>query len=349
MGVRMTALPPRLETFLGATARQLIDALPDADQRAKLVAALEVCASTLVAVDAVDLDRFELIDLDLPDLSVWNEAAPQVAGALRALHLAVEQLELAYPAPPPPETSAHASADGDADDLAFDVLGDDDEGAFGAEEAPVRAGPGIDRWVEAEDSVERAVSALVAMLHHDVLAFGRKLRAPALVSSRFALLGELQEFRARSVQCLEAIAAAVLKPLGPHHLTALLPRYSSELQRSLTLRDELALLQHDVSAANERMPKADAAVAAEVVAGVSARLDAFAAHAASRHLWARDKRELVTMRLLLRGWAGEVRPLRTAMEGFTRFLELLVESVSRRPEVEAYDRENAELGELLLP
>lgn len=335
----MTALPPRLEAFLGANARQLIAALDDAVARARMIEALEVCAVTLVAIDAIDLDRFELFDLDLPDLSVWNEAAPQVARALRALHEAVGHLDRLFPAPPAEEAMS--------EDLAFDLI---DEAC--QDEAPVRAGPTIDRWVESEEPVERAVSALVAMLREDVQAVARKLRLTSVVSSRFALLGELQEFRARSVQCLEAVAAAVLKPLGPHHLTALLPRYSTELDRSLVLREELALLAADVSAENERLARSAVGEGPALVQRVTARLESFAAHTCSRQLWARDKRELIETRLFLRAWdpaAGGLFALRRAMEGFTRFLELLVESVSRRPEIEAYDRENAELADFLVP
>ena len=338
----MSALPPRVEGFLGVTARELITGLSDARAQTRLVDALDACAGALGVIDAIDLDRFELFDEDLPDLSVWNEAAPQVGAALRGLHDATARLEGHFP-PLPPRLSVSVSDD----DLCFDVL----ESVDVPLEPPTRVGAEIDKWVDAEETPEQVLPALIGMLREDISAFGRKLRSPNVVSSRVLLLGEIQEFRARAVQCLEAMAAALLKPLGPHHLTMMLPRYSSELERSLALRDELSLLAYDVSAANERLGGADIATATTVVRQLGDRLGTFVSHPAGRQLWARDKRELVSLRLFLRAWTPELglRVLSQQVEGFTRFLELVVEGVSRRPEVEGYDRENAALADLLTP
>ena len=53
----MSALSPRVEDFLGVTARELITELSDAGARARLVDALDACAGALGVIDAIDLDR----------------------------------------------------------------------------------------------------------------------------------------------------------------------------------------------------------------------------------------------------------------------------------------------------
>lgn len=329
----MSSLPPRVKALLGPIGQRLVLAIPVPALARQVIGGLEACAEALEALDQLDISRFELLELDVPDLSVWNEAAPIVRDALVAVNQAMTALERLFPPLPVPSSK---------------VMSEDDIDAAFSEDALARSGANMDRLVGADRdfdaTLDFAVTVLIGMLKQEMLGFGKKIRDPRVVSSRWGLLGELQEWKAKATQCLEAVAAAILRPLGPHHLTELLPRYSTELKRSLQLREDLRALAIEIEFQNQAVRQVSTpAMAQMVIEALRGHLSDFAAKPSYAYLWARDKRELIVARVYLRDFAlgtDSVRQLGQQVEGLARFLEALIAAVSRRPELEAYDHEH---------
>ena len=334
----MSTLPPKVKALLGPIGQRLVMAIPSRALALQVEAGLAACAEALEALDQLDISRFELLELDVPDLSVWNDAAPIVRDALVAVNQAMTALERLFPPLPVPQSS---------------VMSEDDIDAAFSEEALARSGANLDRLVGADRdfdaTMDFAVTVLIGMLKQEMLAFGKKIRDPRVVSSRWGLLGELQEWKAKATQCLEAVAAAILRPLGPHHLAELFPRYSTELKRSLQLREDLRALAIEVEFQNQAVRQVSTpAMAQMVIEALRVQLADFAQKPSYAYLWARDKRELIVARVYLRDFAlgtDSVRQLGQHVEGLARFLEALIAAVSRRPELEAYDGEHGLVGE----
>ena len=86
------------------TSQRLLDqveeseALPFADEvlRDRVVTGLNACASALEVLDNLDLEQYEMVDVGLPDLSVWNAAAPEVRNVLLRVHETIEELADEY-------------------------------------------------------------------------------------------------------------------------------------------------------------------------------------------------------------------------------------------------------------
>jgi hypothetical protein len=176
------------------------------------------------------------------------------------------------------------------------------------------------------------------MLKDDLDMVTSVLRDPRVVASRVRLLAELEEWKARATQCVEALAAAILRPLGDHMLSELLPRYVTELDRSVRLRDGVRALEAAVRRVRAEV-EGDRAVEAAVVE-VGEHLTAFQATPAFSTLWARDRREVMVLGTELSRAAPLARTQPRAvvdrLEALLRFLNVLTDAISRRPELEAY-------------
>jgi hypothetical protein len=184
------------------------------------------------------------------------------------------------------------------------------------------------------------VSSLIAMLRHEILTFGKSLTNPAIVADRWQLFGELQEFKAKCSQCLDAIPAAILAPFSNANPEELLPRYLTELERSRRLRAALVDLSYDVSSANRELENAGETRAAELRRATSQRLQHFSELPPYQYLWPRDKRVIILFQASLKSrLRPDLRQQRLEMEGFAKFLETL-RAINQRPELETSDAEH---------
>jgi hypothetical protein len=335
-------LPPRVAALLSPLGQGLVVELFDDGLRARVVAALDECAAALQAVDRLEVERFEVFERDAPDVSVWSELAPAVADFLMALRRLAERLGEQFPRPlslPVPDF-----------DLDFELLS---SAPPGHPSRLSRDGSTLDRLVAesatAPMTTDFAVAGLLAMLKDDLDMVTSVLRDPRVVASRVRLLSELEEWKARATQCVEALAAAILRPLGDHLLSELLPRYVTELDRSVRLREGVRALE---AAVRRIRAEVDAGRAVEAaVAEVGAHLKDFQLTPAFGTLWARDRREVMVLGAELARAAPlaatQPRAVVDRMEALLRFLNVLADAISRRPELEAYDRENEALAALL--
>ena len=338
-------LIPELASLLGTRALSLIAGIDDAQRRARVISSLEVCARTLVEIDRLELAKYEMTDLGLPDLSVWEAAAPEVRRVLVCVGTAIEALAALFPA-----VGVAATETIDIDAAFAEFTGD---------EAPIPMRDDRAREIDdivntmnsaAEAMVGDTIAWLAGMLRSDFVTFGKRLRSPKVVADRWYLLGELQEFRSKCSKCLEAIVAAVLNSLGKESLEDLLPRYGTEGRRAALLRAavvELAFLLRDCE---ERLGDCQRPLAGALVGRLTVELDAFAETPAYRHMRAQDKREFIVFRMRLRAWdraTGDRDELHGLVDGFAAFLEVM-RGINRREELVSQDRVHLAAAKLLL-
>ena len=336
----MADLPADL---IGPAGVARVEAIPDTTLRERVAAGLGACAAALRVVDDLDLEQYEMADVGLPDLSVWNAAAPEVRNVLLVVHDTIE--ELADEFPPAHRTASARPAVGDDDDFVEVMFGGDDPVD---ESEPVRDNVSveIDEIVgHASDTrVGETVATLTGMLKHELESFGRRLRSPRVVADRWYLLGELQEFRNKCTKCLEAIAATMLTVFGGAELDQVLPRYATEARRGADLRATVIDLGFDVRAFKAKLEGADSATAQRVRIAIGDRLRRFCESPPYRTMRALDKRGLIAFRLRLGSWTpvdSSIAELREAVEGFDKLLELM-RGINRRAELVHEDKTHLE-------
>jgi hypothetical protein len=337
-------LPQPVARLLSPEAQRLILEIGDEHLRTVVTRALSTCSFALDAIGGLDLERLELLGRDLPNLTKWDEAVPRILEIGGVLERSLVKIAECFPAPRP-------SQDREVDvDRAFDML-DSDEATF------ARATE-LDRIVEDQEpeTVGTVVNTLSQMMREDLARFRAQIARPSSTHDRWLLIGELQELQARASQLITAIAAAILKPLWifapevTQKIDHLLPSYASELDRSLQLRDAVAGLARDLERILSQLRPPGAAGAIALQTDVLRRLEQFSQTAAYKRLWARDKRELILQWVKVRDFnANEGSPteVRQIADGLTRFIEVLASAISHRPEVEAWDREHADLADLI--
>lgn len=337
-----------LQLFLGHRATGVVDDITDAEVRQRVIGALEVCAESLVAVDGLDLEQYEMSDIGSQDLSMWNAVAPDVSNMLKSVQAAIDRLGELFPA-----TAGTPEPDLDVDlDSAFDF--EDAETSL----TPTRDNRHvqIDEVVEAVttanagEQVGAAIAALAGMLGSDFVNFGKRLRNPRVVADRWFLLGELQEFRSKCSRCLEAVAASVLNAFSNESLEELLPRYRTDARRAARLRSCIVDIASDVAYYAELFEVGVEDHVAELSRALARRLDKLAETIEYRHLRAQDKREFIVFRLQLRDWTPQsstLQELRQAAKGFSTFLEVM-RGINRRAGLISQDRGHLQAAQQVL-
>ena len=331
--------------LLGPEAAEVIESISDLGLRARVYRALAVCDEALRAVDALNLAEHEVGESNAPDLSVWNALAPDVRHLMVSVKRASSVLKDLFP---PTRTEDVL--------MTFDV----DE-AFSQLVEGLDAPPPVRD--ERENEIQRIVSQttdirmaqhgvhqLATMLHDDFVALARRLRNPKVVADKWLLLADLQELKAKCVQCLEAVVAALVRPFTREPLTAILPRYADATARALVLREKLVDLGHDVGRLNDKVQRCDNERAVAVRHALSVRLGAFVKHEAYGYLRPADKREMSMVRTALNDYDHEVEDLaafRALVEGFAKFLDVL-RSINQRDVLLQHDVQKLQTAMMMI-
>ena len=330
--------------LLGPEARQVLEAVHDEGLKMRIFRAVAVCEEGLAAVDALDLTEYETLERTERDLAVWDAVAPDVRQLLVAAGRAGATLKELFPTSDLSEETL-SSLDLDA---ALTLLEDD-----GPPE-PIRDAREreIDEIVEQTRDVPMAIGGvcrLAMMLQSDFLAFGQRLRNPAVVTDHWLLLAELQELKSKSEQALEAVVASLVSPFTNRPLEEILPRYATATARAVMLREKLVDLAHDVARLNDKLQRCDSDQAVAVRHALSARLNEFVEHEAYRYLRPADKREFSTFRIGLAAYEDGVwrlGELRTLVEGFATFLDVL-RAINHRDQLVQHDEKKLQTAVML--
>lgn len=328
----MTSLSPRLVGLLGDRGATVLTRIPDDAERERALSGLEAVASALEAVRRLDLSPHELADGGNWDLSAWNALAPEVRTLLVSVRGAVDRLRGLFP-----PTESQPSVDLSSSDLEFAFA----ESDFGPER-----GPQVDRALAEETSPVPVLEALTGMLEEDLLKFGQRMRSPQLVADRWALLGELHELKSNCVQCLDAVAAAILRPWTDQPVEQWLPDYASAATRVVRLRSRIVDL-HREAGELQALLREDPEQDALAFRRMEEMLRQFAADPAYGDLRPLDKQQI----LLFRHWLMQAAPSwssgRLRLEDFVRFLEVM-QDINRREVLRDHDREKLDVAIMLL-
>lgn len=334
-----------LYELIGERATWIVETIPDPLERARALEAIQICGDALAVVDGLDLAKHELAEVESSDLSTWNALAPEVRNLLLAVRAAADRLAQLCP-----WSEREPSEPGLNLDAAFGEL------EMGTP-APIRDHREDDIEAilrllsgDARDDVARAISTLASMLSTDIVGFGQRLRNPRMTADRWQLLGELQELRSKCAQCLEAVLAAVVAAYTAEDLEVVLPRYQNQASRAVRLRAGVVDLAHDVEKLNKVLQAAKPEESGPLRILLTQKLNTFAEQPAYRLLRPADKRELIFFRLKLQGWAQAapaLQELRQAVEGFSKFLEVL-RSINQREVLARHDRDRLQTLVMLL-
>ena len=321
--------------LLGPRAVAALEQIADADLRDRIIRGVFICSEALKVVDALDLTRYETMDIDPGDLSVWSALAPQIRQVLIEVGQAGGRLKRLFPV----ETEAEPE-EPDTADLVVALE------SLVAEEPhePMRdkRDQQVDRIVDQTHDVTAAyvgVHQLAGMLQSDFVAFGQRLKNPKVVTDRWLLLAELQELKSKCTQGLEAVVATMMSPFTDQPLSQVLPRYVDETARAVLLREKLVDLAFDVGILNAKLQRCSPEQAASVRHALMVRIGEFTEHTAYRYLRPADRRELCTFRISLNGCedvAKALPTLCTLVEGFAKFLDVL-RAVNQRESLQQHD------------
>ena len=195
--------------------------------------------------------------------------------------------------------------------------------------------------LEKKAEVGQAIAALAEMLRFEFATFGERLKSPQIVAERWVLLGELQEFRSKCEQCLEAVVATILNAFTSESLEDVLPRYTDATMRAVKVRSALVDLGCDLDLMNENVRTADKSTNADIIhQALEKRLEQFAESASYRQLKASDKHAIIKYRIHLKSWemdGSNFERLRLKLEDLTKYLELTI-STNERDDLIKHDK-----------
>ncbi len=293
-----------MEALLVEEARHAVLDMPKSAVRDMLIEALTACEDGLLALDALDLSRFEAVDIGLADLTVWNEVAPEVQRMLAALHATLKRLAGCFVSR---------------------------EGASAAEN------------IEVTRAHER-LAPLVGMLRMELGTFGGRLRQANVVAHRWTLLGELHELRGKCCQCLETIVVDLLELfIGPvSSPLPRRTRAATEAACLRAAVTDLAFSVRSTQSLRKEDTLDDAGVRTQLVSFLD-EFGMGPAYRLMRARDKRELNSF-RMSLSRWGWGrreGDSRSLTDVVEGLACFLEAL-RGMNQRPELRRHDAEQLE-------
>ena len=284
------SLPPRLQTVLEAlTQRELATRL----ERVYRAAALAI--DRLGHLNIVKYEPTSVSE-EGADLSLWETMAPALRDTVVDVNALVSAVQAAFP------TAAQASRDG------------------------AWAPPSASHDERLALEVETVLNACAGRLARRVADLGQRVRQPEVVSDRWALMSELQSFRAdfrAQMGDLVYLTAAAFEDVRREDVV---PGYQIQVGSAAALRGGVVELRRSLQSRMEKL----AGVAPREVPAQARRLEemlaAFVGMPASLSMKTRDKRFLVELREKLRELASSPEP---ALARLTALVEPLVGELGR--------------------
>lgn len=296
-------LPPQLLA--------LLDAIVDRELAMRLgevMAASGRCIERLAAINLVALEPKDSTE-GSADLTLWEKMAPAVADTV----VAVNELCAVIDASFPPGRGNRTS-----------LFGED----------------GSDQRADFEAAaVFRTISPLI---QKEVAEVGALVRRPELLSSAWALLGELQRLRAEiRVRVSDGVYLSAAA-LGPVSREEVVPGFSQEVLRALSFRGTASALRRT---AKQRLEGATSG--AELAKSLEEDFEALTAMPAWRHVKIETKRAMLELRARLEAMASEastqVEQVRATAEPMLEVLEATSGELSRNLLI-AHDRQARDLS-----
>src|SRR6218665_330057 len=298
-------LPPRLTALLeGLTYRELA---------ARLEKVYRAAALAIDRLGHVNIVKYEPTSVEEAgaDLSLWETMAPVLRDTVMDVNALVSAVKQAFP---PPEQNTR-------------------DGAW----APPPAS--FDERLAQE--VETVLNACAGRLAQRVADLGQRVRQPEVVSDRWALMAELQSFRAdfrAQMGDLVYLTAAAFEDVPRAQVV---PGYEVQVGAAAALRSAVADLRRSLQSRLEKLVAMPPREVPSQARRLEEMLTAFSTMPASLTMKTRDKRLLVEQRERLCELASRPEPeageLRTLMEPLLTELGRVGTDLTQRTLV-AHDR-----------
>lgn len=298
--------------------RALADAVPDRDFGGRLRRVFEEGARAIAGLGGLTLDRYDdLAETGAPDLSMWEELAPVIRDTLLDVNRLLSTIRELFP-----------SGGGAIGELIGEAL----------EEASA-GDPGSVLLKLHEEEATEQIQALGNALAAEVSNLGERMRSPQVVSDRWNLLGDLQEFRGKFRGLVGELLFNAASPFEPVARAEVVPAWAEEVRDAVAARRAVTDLARVMSVHSSRIQAAGPACA-ERVAALVRDLDAFGRSRSYAVLRTQDKRHFVEYRALLsRAEPGSLDAATlAAIAEFAEFAQGL-SKVNRRALLVEHDRE----------
>ena len=262
-------LPPRLTALLESLTHRALAGRLERVYRAAALAIDRLGHLSIVKYEPTSLGE------EGADLSLWETMAPALRDTLMDVNALVATIQEVFP----------SSAQGGRD------------GAW----APPSAS--LDERLELE--VETVLNACAARLARRVADLGQRVRQPEVVSDRWALMAELQAFRAdfrSQIGDLVYLTAAAFEDVQREDVV---PVYQTQVGAAAALRGAVTELRRSLQSRLEKLAGMPSRELAAQARRLEEMLVSFANMPASLTMKTRDKRTLVAVRERLRALAAE--------------------------------------------
>lgn len=332
-------LRPRQESEveLPAAVAQVLRELADGQFRARLFKVLTAATKAIVRLRDLDLSRIEQLasSQEGSDLVMWEEVAPAVGASTADVSALLTTIHEQFP-----ETAVAQ----DEDDMDL---------AFGPSDGPTPAPTGATvptTPAERQAAAEKAVQAIATSLKYEVQRFGNRVRNPSIVTDRWNLLIDLQEFRGKCRAAMGELVYSSVSAFSEIGRASVVPEYAADLAEALSARHAWMTLTRAVGPMNARLQIAGIEQQRPLLVAVAREVDHFRSSRGYQRMRAGDKRFVLAFvqdlqTLLTTRKFG--KPAQQLVEGFAKFLDSMA-VINRREILLNHDREAfAECGTLL--
>ncbi len=263
-------LPARLQSLLERlTWRELAERL----ERVYRAAALAI--DRLGHLNIVKYEPTTLEQTEGADLSLWETMAPAIRDTVVDVNALVSAVREAFPPPAEaPRTEAWEPPPASADE-------------------------------RLAQEVEAVLNACAERLSKRVADLGQRVRRPEVVSDPWALMAELQAFRADFRSQMGDLVYLTAAAFADVQREQVVPGYQAEVSSAVALRGSVADLRRSLLAKLEKAASAPPRELPLHARRLEETLAAFAAMPASLTMKTRDKRQLVELREHLRALASQ--------------------------------------------
>lgn len=272
---------------------------------------LENASATATTIRHLDFRRFEEQHYERGSDVLWGELEPMVTQVFAQVNRFLTLLQQLFPESDQPAQDADASFD----DFDFDMEG-------GAK--PV-AGVKVEPLKTTSEQIQELVWSYRPMLESELTKQLERLKSPNVRSEQWTLLGELSEFRDRTIGALHAMVAAMCGVFQKVRVEDLFPDALDTLERLMTLRRELADLELDIDFYNRTIAKAENDELPTLIEMLQGKVIEFISNPAYEFLRPPQKQTMreTAMELGAYAVAEKFRPMaaRQSVDGFAKFLE----------------------------
>jgi hypothetical protein len=321
---------------LSSKAREIIGAIGDASLRQHVDATVTSALGALTALGRVHLPQDNFEESEAAGAGEKHvELAPYVLAALGAVNNLLDSIGKTFT---PPPVSAETS--GDDFDFEFDLVDGptgDSKSLGGAKKQETTT------KTEREQAAE-TLYAMGGMLKSRVGTFAQRLRHATAQHDPWPLLAELDDNLHGLEKAVQGLLFGVLGVFkNDVRREEILPEYRSAVKDGVDLRAAVTDLGYHIGRTNAVIANATPEQLVPLVVAVADRLARFAARPEYRSLRAEDKKAVIDFRRdlhTLRYKKGGVphQPLKTAVEGFSKFLDAM-QAINHREVLVVHDRQ----------